>query len=355
MLFFNSARNRYYFSFRDPITGARKQLSCKTSNRDLAELYVRSLQPEPPTLDAAPPATCSQYLSQFIVEYGEFIRGLNYTDPAIKSNISALKLLLRRVGDQPLNEISIEMCEKFIATNQPTLETAAKYYGHLKAAFRRAKKWKRIDTNPFDEITKPKPREKLPDVFTLEEYEALLDSLPTNTHEERRLKRIVTVARDSGLRMSEILTLRKASLDFDRKLILIVVTEDFSPKSKRPRAVVMSKRVESILLEQMAENVELSECIARSDYIFPSRSGQPLSKITVSHSFKQHVKRLYPNRPRLRFHSLRHTFASLLVERNVPLVRIQKLMGHSTIAMTEKYARLRSDDFSEARRAIDSL
>lgn len=363
MLFYHTIRKKYYYAYRDS-SGTRKQISCKTANRDLAQLFVSAFEKQNSVTDnrrlqdqqAAVAAPQEQLLSEFTREYLEFIEGMSFTRSAIQSNRSTLALLLARIGDIPINSITVEQCEKFISIGQPSLETSAKHYGHLKAIFGRAKKWKRVVDNPFDHIPKPKPKEKLPDVFTIPEFNRLLHSMPLASFADRRLKRIVSCARDTGMRLSELLYLTIPQIDFDNRRLYVIVSDEFTPKSKKPRAIMLSDIAIQCLKDQIEENRLMpNSVVSDSSLVFPSLRGKVLTKCAVSDDFKKHVKQLFPDRPRLRFHSLRHTFGSLLVERNVPLARIQKLMGHSTIKMTEKYARLRSDEFEDALAAINSL
>jgi site-specific recombinase XerD len=356
MIFYNSCRGKFYYSFRDEY-GRRRQICCQTSSKKEAERFVKRFKDgrvqSPPLRNISRPKVASQLLLDFGDEYLEYVQSLCYTSSSVKANKSALQLLAKRIGNVPLSSITVESCDKFIYSGQPSLETAAKYHSQLKAIFRKAVEWERIDFNPFTKVRKPKVKQKLPEIFSNEDYQLLLARLHLD-NSTQRLRRMVIVAHDSGMRLSEILFLRRTSVLFDKRRLIVGVFDDFTPKSKKPRATILSLPAEEAIKKQLLENDSSPISAVRTSlYVFPNRHGSPFSKGSVDHPFKIILKQLFPTRQRLRFHSLRHTFGCLLVETGVSLAKIHKLMGHSTIKMTEQYARFRSDSFEDALEAFD--
>jgi integrase/recombinase XerD len=88
------------------------------------------------------------------------------------------------------------------------------------------------------------------------------------------------------------------------------------------------------LLKERKENIK-----TESAYVFHNRKGKPLKEQTISQQFKKYVISAKIN-DKLHFHSLRHSFATHLVKKGVPLFAIQKLLGHSTSKTTEIYSHL---------------
>lgn len=95
----------------------------------------------------------------------------------------------------------------------------------------------------------------------------------------------------------------------------------------------------------------------KSDLVFPGKNGKPRKQI--SKTFDRTIKALGFNdgiqdrRQKLTFHSCRHTCASWLVQAGIPLLTVQKIMGHRTIALTERYSHLCPEQFKNAAAALD--
>ena len=97
----------------------------------------------------------------------------------------------------------------------------------------------------------------------------------------------------------------------------------------------------------------------RPDYVFPARDGG--QRRWVSDTFERVVEALGFNdgiedaRQRVVFHSLRHTFASWLVQRGVPLYTVAELMGHTTLEMTKRYSHLAPDTMRAAAMGLSGI
>ena len=155
------------------------------------------------------------------------------------------------------------------------------------------------------------------------------------------LKPFFTVAIETGLRKGDLLRLSWRSVDFEQRWVNIIMQ-----KTKLPVTVPMSD----------ACYAALQACRARGfagEYVFTDEEGRPLSATRVHRTFDL-VKKLAGITRRLRIHDLRHSFASRLISRNVNLGVISKAMGHTTIAMTMRYARPSPEALRDIRRALDS-
>ena len=132
------------------------------------------------------------------------------------------------------------------------------------------------------------------------------------------------------MRLGEILNLQWTDIDLERKLIRVGDREGFTTKSKRARVIPMN--------DQLIEIMWSRKSSAASELVF-HRKGQKLREEFVSKKFK-HFARRAGLEERVRFHSMRHTFASWLVQDGVSLYEVQKLLGHSNIAVTQVYSHL---------------
>lgn len=138
-----------------------------------------------------------------------------------------------------------------------------------------------------------------------------------------------------GLRAGELFALTWADVDMKNELIVIR-----DPKSGKNRHAFMTEKVRIVLQELFARS-------EKTGLIFPTSSGTIQSQI--SKEFEKTVNELHLNdnmiddRQKVVFHTLRHTFASWLVQEGTPLYTVSELMGHSSLAMTQRYAHLAPD------------
>ena len=119
--------------------------------------------------------------------------------------------------------------------------------------------------------------------------------------------------------------------------------------NKKSRYAYFTPEIEGVLIDRNRDQGE-------QDLVFPSRIGG--TRVAVSAVFKRVVEEVGLNsgitdsRQKVVFHTLRHTFASWLVQKGTPLYTVAELMGHTSLAMTTRYAHLAPDNM---RKAVDSI
>lgn len=180
--------------------------------------------------------------------------------------------------------------------------------------------------------------------LTKQEAHELLETLKTVSTE---LYISALLALSCGLRAGEIHSLTWADIDFTNETIFLR-----DPKSSKNRHAYMTPDVKSILQKKYAAQ-------APTELVLPARNGGKRSQ--VSKAFNLAVEKLGFNegitdpRQKVVFHSLRHTFASWLVQRGTPLYTVATLMGHSTLEMTQRYAHLAPDTTRSAAMALSDI
>jgi integrase len=136
----------------------------------------------------------------------------------------------------------------------------------------------------------------------------------------------------AGLRFGEIVSLTRGDVDLDRGILTLRDT-----KSGRTRAAFITEKIRTEVFGKLEPG-------RPDDPVFPSRSKKRGEYLRISPAFREAVIDLGLNdgisAPRMKvcFHTCRHTFASWLVERGTDLFQVSKLLGHSTIALTERYS-----------------
>ncbi len=204
----------------------------------------------------------------------------------------------------------------------------------LSSMFNKAKDWSYLEVNPvrkdafFTGVEQPKQR-----VLTPDEETKLLDASPAH------LKPILIMALNTGMRKGEILGLEWNRVDLEGREITLLCT---NTKSKRGREIPINEKLYSMLVQMKANS-------DGSPFVFPNPfSGKPYVD----------VKGLYSGTCKragilgLRFHDLRHTFASRLVVSGVDINTLREILGHGSIRMTQRYVH---SDKMQKRDAVERL
>ena len=196
--------------------------------------------------------------------------------------------------------------------------------------------------NPAVKVKKPKIDNKRVRFLTHDEADNLLIELKSRS---QQLHDMALISLHCGLRAGEIFKLTWGDIDLNNDIITV------QGKGNKTRPALMTEEVKELFITLPYSDPE------PHDLVFKDRHGVKI--ISVSNSFNRAVDELGYNkgisdgRHKVVFHTLRHTFASWLVQNGVDLYTVQKLMGHSTIAMTERYAHLAQDNLKSAVRKLE--
>lgn len=227
--------------------------------------------------------------------------------------------------------------------------TVRKHHTFLYTALKEAQRCGIIKKNPAEHVSIPSYVK--PDIpyYQPDQVKLLLDAVEN----EWVLYPLVNIICYLGLRREEALGLKWEDIDFDKKTIYIcrarVVANrqvyDKEPKSKSSvRILYMNQELENALKEVRNKQIEnkelLGEIYRDSGYIVVSQSGEPMNPGSVSSMFGKFVKQ-NKSLEHIHLHGLRHTFASILINKGVPIYHVSKIMGHGSTHITENtYAHL---------------
>ena len=264
-------------------------------------------------------------LSDFSKAYIEYAKSV-LSPNSIHSIKAAFNWLSGMYGDIQLADIHAREVDAFVSDIRRkgrSDRTVRCYFVTLASAFQTAVRWNHIEENPFRKTDKPKLRELLPLYFSKEEFLRVL-----NCETDGDLRDLYVFAVFTGMRLGETMALQWGDVDIERKLILVRNSETFTTKSGRVRRVPMNGDVVRILRAREAAHA--------GPTVFTFIGGR-LTKDIASRHFKTCVLKAGVN-PKLHFHSLRHTFATWLVQAEAPIFEVQRLLGHSSIEMTQIYA-----------------
>lgn len=188
-----------------------------------------------------------------------------------------------------------------------------------------------VDDDVSFTIERPKMTKKLPAVLTVEEVDLLLD-IKLNTVFDYRNKAMLELLYGTGLRISELLDLKTFDIDFENCTIRCV------GKGSKERIVPIGEYVISYLnryLEKRSVLLKKKSC----DYLFLNNAGSRLSRFSFFKILKKLLKEHQINKD-VSPHTLRHSFATHMLEYGADLRSIQELLGHSDISTTRIYTHI---------------
>ena len=232
--------------------------------------------------------------------------------------------------------------------------TVIHYHALLRRAFQQAFKEERIDANPFDRVGRPKKNKFHGENYTQEELLTLLHLAKGDV-----IYPAILLAGAMGLRRSEALGVRWSRIDWEKRTVLLDTkiveyrengkkkvepVEEMKNKSSRrtlplPDPVVEMLQVQKEHREVYRKMFQGSYNAQYLDYVCVNQLGELLRPSYVTDHFRELLEK-YGLR-HIRFHDLRHTFASLLINQDVPLINVSNFLGHSDLSTTANiYAHL---------------
>lgn len=277
----------------------------------------------------------------------------NKADRSWKKEDQCYRLWIAPVlADKPFKDIAPIHLER-IKKNMADAGRAARSITYCLAVVRQVFNFARDNDlyagqNPVTKIKKPSEDNRRLRFLTHEEAGRLLEAL---SERAPNIRDMALVSLHCGLRAGEIFGLEWGDVDIGRSVLTIRGTSikaGTRTKSGKTRAAIMTQAVKEMLSARTPRGP--------NELVFPSERGGKI--VQVSDSYDRTVAALGLNdgvtdsRQKVVFHTLRHSFASWLVEQGVDLYTVKELMGHGSISMTERYSHLAPDTL---RRAVKTL
>ncbi|MBT6169676.1 MAG: tyrosine recombinase [Flavobacteriaceae bacterium] len=188
-----------------------------------------------------------------------------------------------------------------------------------------------IEKNPMDNIESPKLGTNLPNTLTIEEIDKIISTIKLGSKTGLRNVAIIELLYSCGLRVSELINLKISDLFFKESLIKV------TGKGNKERFVPISKQSQ-IYINNYLQNVRSYQKIKKGfeDTLFLNERGTILSRVMIFLILKK-LKNASNIKKKIGPHTLRHSFATHLIENGADLITIQKMMGHESITTTERY------------------
>jgi integrase/recombinase XerD len=247
----------------------------------------------------------------------------------------SVKRFAAHFGKSPL-AVSQEECRSYFVSLRErgiSVSGARIAYAALKFLFAAER---RLDI--LSSVPAPRPRARLPEIMSKNEIQTLFEHCA-----HKRYKALFSLIYSAGLRISEALALRVEDIDFDRRVVRVR-----NGKGGRDRLTILGDKAAEALRSYMAAYRPVGLA-----FFSPSDPGRPCNARAVQGFFRSLAKRAGLS-PRYHVHTLRHSFATHLMEDGVNLFYVMRLMGHSSLSSTMVYLHMRSPASLDIRSPIDS-
>ncbi len=208
-------------------------------------------------------------------------------------------------------------------------------YASLKYYFSAYKK-----THLLDEIKTPKKEKYLPNILTKEEIKRLFAIITDKKH-----KLMVELLYSSGLRVSELCDLKKDSIDSKEATIKII-----SGKGNKDRIVIVSKKW---LVEYYSFSQKYFKKV-KSPYVFCKKNGTKYSSDMVQKMIKKYAENAQIKKT-VTPHTLRHSFATHLLDAGENIRKIQELLGHANLSTTQIYTKITTEELKKVKSPLDNM
>ena len=242
------------------------------------------------------------------------------------------------------SSISADDIRDFLVTlNGKSDRTRAHYITVLNNYFTFLLSERIIKSNPCEEISQPKLSKKLPNYLTVEEIDELLD-IDLETPLDFRNKAMLELLYASGLRISELLNLKLNDISFDEDILKVV------GKGDKQRIVPIGDVALKYLKLYINKYRSLILRSKNSEYLFINNNGNQMTRQGFFKILKKQCM-LKGIKKEVSPHTLRHSFASHLLNNGADLRTIQELLGHSDISTTQVYTHLINEKLKEDYKA----
>ncbi|MDD2564691.1 MAG: tyrosine recombinase XerD [Salinivirgaceae bacterium] len=191
-----------------------------------------------------------------------------------------------------------------------------------------------MESNPAELLETPRMTRKLPVVLTVEEINSMIAEIDLSSETGQRNKAIIEMLYGSGLRVSELTTLRLSNVYFDEEYIRVI------GKGNSERLIPISgESIKQMQLYIQFDRKQLDIKKGEEDYLFLNRRGHHLTRAMIFTIIKRLAEAAGINKE-ISPHTFRHTFATHLVENGADLRVVQEMLGHKSILTTEIYTHI---------------
>lgn len=237
----------------------------------------------------------------------------------------------KSVADAGIDELQAFLCDLHDLGIAP--RSQARVISGIKSLYRFMRLEHMVDENPSLLLDSPRIGRHLPEVLSVDDVDAMLAAIDPAGRQAQRNRAIIEVLFSCGLRVSELTSLEISRVNLSLGFLTV------TGKGSKERMVPLSASAISELTAWMAERESYPVKAGHEGYVFLNRSGRKLTRVMVFYIVRD-LAEAAGIRKEISPHTLRHSFATALLEGGANLRAIQQMLGHESIATTEIYLHL---------------
>jgi integrase/recombinase XerC len=275
-------------------------------------------------------------------ELSHFLSYLKYEKNASPLTIKSYKTDLNQLAEYmeergaSFREIDNVLLRGFLARLQERKNRKSTMARKLAAVRSFLQFWvdkKRLENNPAKVVSTPKQERPMPSFLSEEEMASFLDLPHSNKVLDLRDKAVLELLYATGIRVSELVGISLEDVSFEEGLVRV------KGKGKKERLLPFGRKAEESLRDYLRLRPSINKGRIDEQALFLNYRGERLTPRSIERIIDKYI-RLSALRRKISPHSLRHSFASHLLSRGADLRVIQELLGHESLATTQKYTHL---------------
>ena len=283
--------------------------------------------------------TDKNYSTNILKAYQRYLKlERNYSTNTVDAYIHDIKSLLDYCLEISKNvlQLQLEDLQNFAATIHekgigPTSQ--ARILSGVRSFYRYLLLDGYIDADPSELLESPNLGKHLPEVLSTQEVDKLENVIDLTTKEGQRNKAIIEVLFSCGLRVSELVNLKLSQLFLDEGFVQVI------GKGRKERLVPISQRAIKELTLWFYDRKQLNIKTGEEDYVFLNRRGSHLTRTMILIMIKKEAEKAGIKKT-ISPHTMRHSFATALLQGGADLRAIQAMLGHEDIGTTEIYTHI---------------
>jgi integrase/recombinase XerD len=283
-----------------------------------------------------------------IKSYQRFLKlERNYSPNTLDAYMRDIDKLLTYLKKEEVNvlDVKLEDLQTFVATLHDIgihPRSQCRILSGIRSFYRFLNLDGYMDNDPTELLDSPQIGEHLPEVLSTAEVDMLESSIDLSKPEGQRNKAIIEVLFSCGLRVSELVNLKLSNLYQEEQFVRVL------GKGSKERLVPISKNAIQELKYWFIDRNSLPIKPGEQDYVFLNRRGSHLTRVMILIMIKRQAE-IAGIKKNISPHTLRHSFATALLEGGADLRAIQAMLGHESIGTTEIYTHITT---SQLRREI---
>ncbi|TNJ41948.1 tyrosine-type recombinase/integrase [Tamlana fucoidanivorans] len=269
-------------------------------------------------------------------KFKRWLEQKRFSANTVDTYVEVTSLFIRYINLKQITNISVRSIEQFNYDFIFNAKKSVSYQNQCISGIKHYFTFKDIDIEPL-EIKRPDKDKKLPNVLSKSEIKTLLDNIQNIKH-----KTLLSLVYSAGLRIGEALTLKPNNIDYERRLIHIKAA-----KGRKDRYTLLSSSIIPLLHTYINH-------YNPKKHLFEGRNGEPYTQVSARQVLKQALQRANITKYAT-LHTLRHSFATHLLESGTDIRYIQELLGHNSPKTTMIYTHVSSTNLMDIKNPFDTL